>query len=341
MAVGLDAGTSFYVSARKELVKKQRNAFLTLDGDTSMLKRQLGRLNVPYIEKNNRLHIVGKNAFEYAQIFGSKDLKRPMKSGLLNPTERDAIPILRVIIEELLGPPQTPNELCVYCVPAKPIDSETRVDYHEDTLAKIIQSLGYTTRSVEEGVALAYECLEDDNLTGIAMSMGAGMCNICIMYAGMPAITFSVTRAGDFIDENVARDTGTPSAKAQYMKEKGEVDLSNPTLLVSNGTATLQTNVPKSEIAQAIKSYYVVLINYILANIIKQFETSKDVPTFPIPVPFVIGGGTALVPGFIDLFKEQLTKQPFPIDISEVRLAEDAHIAVANGCLKEAELNVD
>ena len=166
-------------------------------------------------------------------------------------------------------------------------------------------------------------------------------CNICIMYAGMPAITFSVTRAGDFIDENVARDTGTPSAKAQYMKEKGEVDLSNPTLLVSNGTATLQTNVPKSEIAQAIKSYYVVLINYLLANIIKQFETSKDVPTFPIPVPFVIGGGTALVPGFIDLFKEQLAKQPFPIDISEVRLAEDAHIAVANGCLKEADLNVN
>lgn len=341
MAVGLDCGTSFYVSARKDVVKKQRNAFLTLDGDANMLKRQLARLSVPYVEKNGRLHIVGKNAFEYAQIFGSKELKRPMKSGLLNPTERDALPILRIIIEELLGAPQTPGEVCVYCVPARPIDTSSLVDYHEDTLFKTIESLGYTPRAVQEAVAIGYEGLQEDNLTGIAISMGAGMCNICVMYAGMPAINFSVTRAGDFIDENVARDTGTPVAKAQYMKEKGEVDLSGPTLLVGGGNATLQSNVPKSEVAQAIKSYYIVLINYLLANIIKQFETSKDVPTFPHPVPIVIGGGTAMVPGFIELFREQLSKQPFPIEVSEVRLITDPHVAVAQGCLAEAEINIE
>jgi hypothetical protein len=336
--IGLDIGTAYFVSARKEIVKKQRNAFLTLDGDTNMLRRQLSRLKVPYVELHGRLHIIGKSAFDYAQVFGSKDLRRPMKNGLLNPIEKDALPILKILIEELLGLPQEEKELCVYCVPAKPIDSKTLVTYHEDVMARILGSLGYSTRSIEEGTALAYAGLIDDNLTGIAISMGAGMCNICCMLAGMPAINFSVTRAGDFIDENVARDTGVAQAKAQYMKEKGEVDLSNPTLLVNNGTATLQTNVPKSEIAQAIKSYYVVLINYLLANIIKQFETSKDVPTFPTPVPIVIGGGTAMVPGFIELFKEQLGNQPFPIEVSDVRLVVDPHISIALGCLQEAEL---
>ena len=46
---------------------------------------------------------VGKHAFNYAQIFSTAELKRPMRSGLLNPTERDSLPVLNAIIGELLG----------------------------------------------------------------------------------------------------------------------------------------------------------------------------------------------------------------------------------------------
>ena len=39
-------------------------------------------------------------------------------------------------------------------------------------------------------------------------------------------------------------------------------------------------------------------------NINKKFETDKDIPQFPKPIKIVIGGGTSMVPGFIDLFNE-------------------------------------
>ena len=98
MAKGLDCGTSFYICATENSIKKQRNAFLTVDGEPTQVKRMLNRQKLPFVEKAGRVHIVGEHAFNYAQIFPSVDLRRPMKSGLLNPAERDALPILNAII---------------------------------------------------------------------------------------------------------------------------------------------------------------------------------------------------------------------------------------------------
>jgi hypothetical protein len=339
MSVGLDCGTAYYIAAHEgNKIKKQNNAFLTLDGDPKTYKRQLSRMNIPYVELNGRIHIIGKHAFDYAQIFGSNDLKRPMKSGLLNPAEKDALPILRAIIKELLGTPTKENEVCVYCVPAAPIDQENLVDYHEDVLSQIIESVGYKPIVIKEAVALAYHGLVDNNLTGLSISYGAGMANIAVMFAGMDAINFSVARAGDWIDENVARDTGTPKAKVQFIKESGKVNLGATKIDFSGGTPKVNEYIPESNVHQAIKSYYEVLINYIFANIAKRFENSKDMPNFPEPVPIVMGGGTAMVPGFSELVKEKLDSMNFPIPISEVKLVENTHEAVALGCLNEAML---
>ena len=103
MAKGLDCGTSFYIAATEDTIKKQRNAFLTVDGEVNQVKRMLKRQGIPFVEKANKVHIVGQHAFNYAQIFSTAELKRPMKSGLLNPTEKDSLPVLNAIVGELLG----------------------------------------------------------------------------------------------------------------------------------------------------------------------------------------------------------------------------------------------
>ena len=129
-----------------------------------MLKRQ----NIPFVEKAGKVHIVGQHAFNYAQIFSTTELRRPMSSGLLNPQERDALPVLNAIVGELIGKAKG-KETCVYCIPAKPIDQTREVSYHEDVLKQIIGGYGYDVKVVEERVALAYEGLVDDDLTGIAI----------------------------------------------------------------------------------------------------------------------------------------------------------------------------
>jgi hypothetical protein len=45
-----------------------------------------------------------------------------------------------------------------------------------------------------------------------------------------------------------------------------------------------------------------------------------------------------LVKGFLQVVGEQFNQDEFPIQISDIKLVEDAHTAVARGCLSEAEL---
>ena len=333
MAKGLDCGTSFYISATEDTIKKQRNAFLTVDGEVTQVKRMLKRQGIPFVEKASKVHIVGKHAFNYAQIFSTAELKRPMRSGLLNPTERDSLPVLNAIIGELLGEAKE-NEICVYCVPAKPIDADREVLYHEDVLRTIIEQYGYNAKKIEEPVALGYEGLVDTQLTGIALSMGAGMCNIAVMYQGMTSLSFSVSRGGDWVDDNVSMDTGVSKAKVTHIKE------SSNTLDLSKGVYQdiYEEGTDEANVLIAIRSYYGALINYLLTNLRVQFEGVENVPNFPEPVPIVIGGGTSLVKGFLDVFNEQFDQDEFPIPVSEIILIEDAHTAVARGCLSEAQL---
>ena len=103
MAKGLDCGTSYYITATEDSIKKQRNVFLTVDGDANQVKRMLKRQRIPFVEKAGKVHIVGQHAFNYAQIFSTTELKRPMSSGLLNPKEKDALPVLNAIVGELIG----------------------------------------------------------------------------------------------------------------------------------------------------------------------------------------------------------------------------------------------
>ncbi|MBC8427940.1 MAG: hypothetical protein H8D94_00555 [Candidatus Pelagibacter sp.] len=333
MAKSIDCGTSYYIAATKDSIKKQRNVFLTVDGDAQQVKRMLKRQQIPFVEKAGKVHIVGQHAFNYAQIFSTTELKRPMQSGLLNPKEKDALPVLNAIIGELLGKAKK-DEVCVYCVPAKPIDQTREVSYHKDVLKQIIEGYGYDTHVIEEGVALAYESLVDDELTGIAISVGAGMANIAVMFAGMSSLSFSVARGGDWIDTNVAADCGCTIAKVIATKENSQLlDLRKSAI-----NDIYQEGSEEYNIINAIRSYYLALINYLFVNLTNQFNNLETVPQFPKPVPIVFGGGSVLVKGFLDIVKEQFNQDEFPIEISEIKIVEDSHTSIARGCLSESML---
>ena len=94
----------------------------------------------------------------------------------------------------------------------------------------------------------------------------------------------------------------------------------------------------EQNIVNAIRSYYGALVNYLLVNLTNQFNNAESVPNFPDDVPVVFGGGTSLVKGFMEVVGEQFNQEEFPIPVKEFTLVEDAHTAVARGCLSEAQL---
>ena len=65
--------------------------------------------------------------------------------------------------------------------------------------------LGYDARSISEGLAVVYGEMESSNYTGIGISCGGGLCNVCLAYLSVPVFSFSIPKGGDFIDSAVAR----------------------------------------------------------------------------------------------------------------------------------------
>ena len=319
---GLDVGTANLVSSFQDTtgnvnLKIQRNAFIDIDCD-DYTRNMLTRLGVQYVVVNNRMVVVGDPAFELANIF-NRDTRRPMKAGMISPDESDALPIEKMLLETLLGSPNQQGENCYFSVPAEPIDADMNVVYHQGVFGGLLKGMGYDPKPLIEGHAVVFSELAEDDFTGIGISCGGGMFNVCVAYKSIPALSFSTTRGGDWIDRNVANVIGISSSRACGLKEKG-VDLASP----------------QGREEEAVEIYYRNLISYTLKNIKERFESSSSMPSFPEPVSIVCAGGTSMIGGFIEVFQQEFEKIQFPIEVKEIRLAEDPLYSVSKGCLVAA-----
>ncbi len=319
---GLDVGTANLVCAKYDengemIIRAVRNAFLDIQVD-DYTRNMLTKLNVPYVVQNNKFYVIGETAFELANVF-NRTTKRPMQTGVISSSEVDAMAMEKILVEEIVGKPNVPNERVYFSVPADPIDSEMNNVFHQSVFENLLIQLGYSPKPLTEGHAVVLSELGEEDFTGIGISFGGGMVNVCVAYKGVPVIYFSTSRSGDWIDKNAAAVTGLQVSRITAIKEKG-VDMMNP----------------KGKEQEAIVIYYRSLISYTLKHIAEKFKSGSNLPVFPDKVSIVCSGGTTLIGGFIEIFQQEFKRLSFPIDIGSIRHAEDALNAVAYGCLMAA-----
>ena len=327
---GLDIGTNMLVAAMTDdegnpIFKMQRDAFYRIipktDVNRNSIKVSLDKRGANYIaDEDGSFIIVGEDALEIA-IERNDFAKRPMQKGVISPKEKASLPMLKLIIETLVGKGSEGDRL-IYSVPAKPIDSFFDIMYHTEMMGMYIRQMGYDASPINEAFAIALSELLDDGLTGIAMSFGAGMTNIVVVHEGDPLVEFSVTRGGDYIDQAVGNALDVSPSLVQMDKEAG-VDLYNPT----------------TKIMEAVSVYYTSVINYTMQNIAYELKNrEKDLPLFRHPVPVIVSGGLTLAAGFEKKVTEVIEHVEFPIKIGEIRRAAEPMKAVASGCLLAASL---
>ncbi len=71
--------------------------------------------------------------------------------------------------------------------PPPPRGTKPQLTYHEATLRRYFESLGYKPVAINEGLAVIFSELEDNNFTGIGISCGGGMCNVTLAYLSIPS----------------------------------------------------------------------------------------------------------------------------------------------------------
>lgn len=327
--VGLDIGTNMLVSAvmNKEgnpVYKKQRDAFFRIkpksDVNRKSIRMALESRKANFIIEDGDFIVVGEDALLMANE-RNEDARRPMSKGVLSPKEKDSLPMIKLIIESIIGKQEEGNVPLVFSVPAEPVDGEFDIFFHTEMMKQYLADMGYKANPMNEAFAIAFSELLDDNLTGMCLSFGAGMVNTAVCYEGDPVVEFSLTRGGDWIDTSVAKAIDERPSMIQIEKEEGEIDIIKP-----NG-----------KIQEAISVYYNVLINYALDNITYELSRVK-LPSFREDIPVVVSGGLTLAGGFVEKFTEVVNAKKFPFKIKNVRKASDPMTCVANGCLMAAIL---
>ena len=154
-------------------------------------------------------------------------------------------------------------------------------------------------------------------------AIGAGIfVHNCVGFRSIPVVSFSSARSGDFIDEKSAQACGETKPRMSAIKEAADFSLTNPVTREQS----------------AIVSYYKSAIEYTVSNIKKRFEEGRDMPRFTEPVSIVLAGGTAMVPGFVDVFKSIYEKSELPISVKDIRVAETPLYTVSRGCLIAANI---
>lgn len=333
MAKGLDVGTSFIVLATegtkgKVTYKDFRDAFYVIKPTTPIATKMIekGLAGKTFVkDADGSFIILGKDAIEKA-VERNDSAKRPMYKGVVSSKEKDARRILTYILKEVAGTPEEQGEKLVFCVPAQPVDQEDEdfdVGYHEDVIVKLLTEVGYSARAINEAEALCYSELEKDDYTGIALSWGAGMVNVCVMLNGEPVVTFSTTKSGDWVDRMAAVATGEADSIVQAEKENGDFTVGQPN---------------ENQVLAAVASYYDRLIDYTTKQLASSMDGHKSLPKFKDPLPVVIAGGTSKAKGFVELFAKKLEENGFPLPVKEVRHAADPLHAVARGCLIAAQV---
>jgi actin-like ATPase involved in cell morphogenesis len=321
--IGLDIGTMNLVVAKLNNNSIEscalRNVFLEVD---SINIGSMDLTNISHVKIDDKLFILSEDAYNFANIF-NKPVSRPMSKGLISSNEIDNIDVLGSMIKILVdnNSKSTARSTCCYSVPANPIDSDLNITYHKNVFERVLNQLGYNPIALNEATAIIYSQCEDCEFTGIGISFGAGMTNVAIVFKAVPVLTFSLSRGGDWIDQNAGVATGTVSNRITVIKERNDFNLQNFKI----------GNKKEQRIREAISYYYNDLINYTTQNISKQLVTLEV--NFPSEIPIILSGGTSKVSGFVNFVEEIFSNYEFPFEISEIKSASDPLTAVAEGCL--------
>jgi actin-like ATPase involved in cell morphogenesis len=332
MRCGFDCGTFNLVcctrNEKKDFVyKREVNAFIQMPLENDFMVNMMRTSKVPLILRQDAglVYALGEKAVTMAYSMGL-ELRRPMKDGCVNPKEHDAFELMNLMIHGLVGEVTDDQSILYYCVPSNAVNAETDAAYHGKIVEAIFKAYkskaGHTVKAypINEALAIVYAELAEKMYTGIGISFGGGMVNVCFAMFGVPVFSFAIVNSGDWIDKQAARATNETPVFINRAKEK--IDLSKA---------------PTNLVERAIQTQYRLMIENTVAGIKKGIEENQKKTVNDKPIDIIVAGGTSSPPGFVELFKEVLSNAKLDIELGDVRRPADPLYVVSRGCLAAAE----
>lgn len=314
--VGIAIGTSSITLAEgrdKKIHHMQRAQFNATIPFDSLYTNVLYEHEIPYFEMSNFNYVQGYGADHIANFFHTHPW-RPVSPE--SSQDQDGIVLCEAILQTIIGRPNTPATPLYFTVPSPPFSDNNIHAFAKGTLQTFFSRFGYIAMPVEKGVAVAMSELADNNFTGLVVTVGASLCNITLTYLSVPLLSFSLPKAGDYIDTMVAKTTNEFQFKVKEFKEE---------------SFSLAAK-PATRLERALRIYYEDVVGAIINGLEKALG-GRPPANLNTQIPVVLSGGSVQLDGFQELFEKTLDNSRLPLAITNVRTAQDPITAAAKGAL--------
>jgi hypothetical protein len=319
-SIGLDPGSYRIVAAVSEAVFKMDNVSYSsqLNASVTLPYRKATEIalqgkSVPHTIDGSTIRVYGNESIGFANVV-KQNVFRPMAQGVLDPDELEHVKVFRELAACLAGKAEPPQRVC-FTIPAAPLRGDADYARHEMTIRNMLSALGFTATSIDKGLAVVYAEMASTNYTGIGINIGGALSNVCLAYLAKPLISFSIAKAGDFVDARTAAVTGESLDYIRMMKSQVE-----------------------SQVHSALRTSCDEVIAAVLDGLRDALANQPDLPLMRA-IPLVLSGGTTLMKGFPERFENALRKRDLPVKVSKVRRAENPLTASAKGALAAALSN--
>jgi hypothetical protein len=277
------------------------------------------------------LVLLGDDAVEYARLF-HEPIRRGLPDGKLPANDPLARQVVATITDAVLPRASVADEICCLTVPGG-VDP----DSHEAAFfARLVRLAGYTPAIVRAGLGLILAELRTASFTGVGMSFGAATSELTIAHRGRQVASLAIGRGGDWIDAQLAEQEG-----CFLWDSAGQRCLDLPGIARSKAEHNESLAAPTSDRGRALAALYGRLIEELCQHAAGILQRIPLMGMLPRPLPLVVGGGAAGIPGFAEILDRRLRSAPLPIALEPARLVFDTEYTVARGCLIRAELEAE
>lgn len=353
-AIGIDVGTHTIIVAYRNKdgkieYKEDVNGFMEFayNDQTKYLYQNMKMSGVPLfvLSDQKKFYAFGAKAKIFAYTMGSVltgqasavgDLfKRTMKDGILSTKDsKDSFNVLATMVHGLIkGCVDAKSLPIAFSVPGDPVSGGDSTRFHEGVIKKILESgteYNVSPIAVNEANAIVLSECEKNGFTGIGISCGAGMTNVCFSVFGSPAFTFSIVGGGDFIDRGVSEKVGVDTVVANMIK-MGDEDTEGVDLLS-------QPSGDDAHIKRTIIMYYDILIDNIATKFAEYVKRNFPSVSGIKNPPVYVAGGTASPNGFVEKLSDAIkSKDMGNFKIGPVVKCDNNLYTIAKGLLLQAE----
>ena len=230
------------------------------------------------------------------------------REGRLTTSDAVSRQVLSLMIDAILPTSAGTQPLCRMTLPSGATDARSQ-NPDGGFLQQLVTLRGYRPQVITSTLALALAELNDSAFSGIAISLGHGTTEFGIIHCGRELLR-CVVMAGleQFAD----------------LPKLGSASQSVADLLA------LPSNAERD---------YARFFAEVISEAKSQFERDGTIKTLPKSLPVVCSGAITAVPNFLPLFQQVWNEIDWPMSTKPIRVSSDSNLAIARGCLIQAELD--